>query len=205
MKLLGNWDWDCNTFLDNYADYSLAANLPQASGLGEATSAAVGAPPPVADDPKKDVMVTPGADIGDAAALGKGTVMEEKIEYRDENGVLLDEEQVKALEGKVSFSTRYETRTRVVDEAGNELSNELVDDGGEADEAEEEEDEGVRGTLAEGSNPETTAAAGEVSDSPAAVEVGDDLEKERVVDDEAGVAEPEAEGSAEVTDSRDEL
>lgn len=42
--------------------------------------------------------------------------MEEKVEYRDEDGNLLDEAQVAALEGKVSFSTRYETRTRMVDQ-----------------------------------------------------------------------------------------
>lgn len=46
---------------------------------------------------------------------------EERIEYRDQDGNLLDEEQVKALEGKVEFKTRYETRTRVIDENGNEI------------------------------------------------------------------------------------
>jgi dolichyl-phosphate-mannose-protein mannosyltransferase len=46
---------------------------------------------------------------------------EERVEYRDQDGNLLDPEQVKALEGKVEFKTRYETRTRVVDENGNEL------------------------------------------------------------------------------------
>lgn len=46
---------------------------------------------------------------------------EEKVEYRDQDGNLLDEEQVKALEGKVSFKTRYETRTRLVDAQGNEI------------------------------------------------------------------------------------
>jgi dolichyl-phosphate-mannose-protein mannosyltransferase len=46
---------------------------------------------------------------------------EEKVEYRDQDGNLLDLKQVKALEGKVSFKTRYETRTRMVDEAGNEI------------------------------------------------------------------------------------
>jgi dolichyl-phosphate-mannose-protein mannosyltransferase len=48
---------------------------------------------------------------------------EEKIEYRDQDGNLLDPEQVKSLEGKVSFKTRYETRTRLVDAAGNEIPN----------------------------------------------------------------------------------
>lgn len=46
---------------------------------------------------------------------------EERVEYRDQHGNLLDEEQVKALEGKVEFQTRYETRTRLVDADGNEI------------------------------------------------------------------------------------
>lgn len=46
---------------------------------------------------------------------------EEKVEYRDQHGNLLDPQQVKELEGKVSFKTRYETRTRLVDAAGNEI------------------------------------------------------------------------------------
>lgn len=46
---------------------------------------------------------------------------EERVEYRDQDGNLLNEEQVKALEGKVEFKTRYETRTRVVDADGNEI------------------------------------------------------------------------------------
>lgn len=46
---------------------------------------------------------------------------EERIEYRDQDGNVLDEEQVKALEGKVEFKTRYETRTRMVDADGNEF------------------------------------------------------------------------------------
>lgn len=48
---------------------------------------------------------------------------EERVEYRDQDGNLLNEEQVKALEGKVEFKTRYETRTRVVDEQGREIVN----------------------------------------------------------------------------------
>ena len=46
---------------------------------------------------------------------------EEHIEYRDQHGNILNEEQVKALEGKVEFKTRYETRTRLVDANGNEI------------------------------------------------------------------------------------
>lgn len=46
----------------------------------------------------------------------------EKVEYRDQDGNILNEEQVKDLEGKVSFETRYETRTRVIDSEGNEIA-----------------------------------------------------------------------------------
>lgn len=46
---------------------------------------------------------------------------EEKVEYRDQDGNLLDESQVAELEGNVSFSTKYETRTRIIDAGGNEI------------------------------------------------------------------------------------
>ena len=45
-------------------------------------------------------------------------VREEKVEYRDEKGNLLNEQQVKEMEGKVSFSTTYETKTKVLDSEG---------------------------------------------------------------------------------------
>lgn len=66
--------------------------------------------------PLSDAVVTPQASA-DPLILAR----EEKIEYRDQDGNLLNEEQVAALAGKVSFSTRYETRTKLVDEAGNEI------------------------------------------------------------------------------------
>jgi dolichyl-phosphate-mannose-protein mannosyltransferase len=49
---------------------------------------------------------------------------EEKVEYRDQDGNLLDEAQVQALlaEGKATFETKYETRTKLVDEQGNEVN-----------------------------------------------------------------------------------
>ena len=46
---------------------------------------------------------------------------EERVEYRDQDGNLLNDEQVEQLKGKVEFKTRYETRTRVVDANGNEI------------------------------------------------------------------------------------
>ena len=95
---------------------------------------------------------------------------EERIEYRDEAGNILDEEQVKDLEGKVSFSTRYETRTRLVDADGNE-----VFDGVAA-----EEEEGYAGTYAEGRNPETGGVGQDAaSEHPASVDVSGECAQTR--------------------------
>lgn len=101
---------------------------------------------------------------------------EEKIEYRDENGVLLDEDQVKELEGKVSFSTRYETRTRLVDPQGNEIDDyEGVVEG---------EGAGVAGTLAEGRNPDTRNPVGEAeaNTKPARAPAASDVAKEQKIE-----------------------
>jgi dolichyl-phosphate-mannose-protein mannosyltransferase len=48
---------------------------------------------------------------------------EERVEYRDQDGNILDESQVAALksDSKVSFKIKHETRTRLVDADGNEI------------------------------------------------------------------------------------
>lgn len=191
VKLLDTWDWDCNTFFDSYAEYSLA--VPMASGPAPTGQAAQGPAPPVADDPKQDVMVTPGQ----AQAIPLGGVTEEKIEYRDENGQLLDEEQVKALEGKVSFSTRYETRTRLVDAEGNEIHNAVVEEEEEGAEA-----PGVAGTIADAPEPGTDGVE-QASANPPRVNVAEDVAKEKSLEGEQMTAEPESE-AASVT-GKDEL
>lgn len=117
--------------------------------------------------------------------------VEEKVEYRDENGKLLSEEEVAALEGKVSFSTRYETRTRLVDEFGNEVHDGLVEDGrGEAPAKPEGVDSQTYGREA-GSAEMSTADAEE------------DLRKEKSVLGAETTAEPEA--GAEEIKTKDEL
>lgn len=60
--------------------------------------------------------VTPQAAVEEASVR-----REEKVEYRDQDGNLLNEEDVAALAGKVDFQTRYETRTRIIDADGNEI------------------------------------------------------------------------------------
>lgn len=119
---------------------------------------------------------------------------EERIEYRDENGRVLDEEEVSALAGKVSFKTRYETRTRIVDGQGNEIYEGLVDAHGG------EEQAGVAPPHpdVEGRNPETQQdpEAAEPSDAPPTVEVQEDQLKERSVEQEKQEAKPASEAQA---------
>lgn len=77
------------------------------------------APVKEAGEPKEAIS---GAPKAEPRVVSK----EEKVEYRDQNGNLLDPEQVAALEGKVEFQTKYETRTRLIDEAGNEIEEGVV-------------------------------------------------------------------------------
>lgn len=103
----------------------------------------------------------------------------EKIEYRDAAGNLLNEEQVKALEGKVSFETKYETKTQIIDEEGNDVDS-------------------FAGTLAEAEEP-STDFEGEPSGAPPKVNVDGDLKKEskvKVADVKKGQAQPEGEAIA---------
>lgn len=150
------------------------------TGAAATSQAHVGPAPPVAEDPKKDVNLTPR----ERQAPSDGAITEEKVEFRDENGNLLDEEQVKAMEGKVSFSTRYETRTRLVDESGNEIYEGIV----EGDEA------GVAGSYAEGRNPDTQDPLGEneANTVPPQAAVKEDLSKEKSVEESVDVPEPES-------------
>ena len=93
------------------------------------------------------------------------------------------------MEGKVSFSTRYETRTRLVDQAGNEIHDGIVEDAADA--------EGVAGTYAEGRNPDTQDPLGEAEANtvPPQVAVNDDLSKEKSVEESVAVPEPESDAS----------
>ncbi|KAI8957410.1 glycosyltransferase family 39 protein [Daldinia sp. FL1419] len=120
VKLFSTWDWDCNTFLESYEAYSgLGAPIAQTS------QAAVDNKNQAAFQPPADKQEAPNAGISGAPKFEpqnqKVINREERVEYRDQDGNLLNEEQVKALEGKVEFKTKYETRTRVVDANGNEV------------------------------------------------------------------------------------
>jgi dolichyl-phosphate-mannose-protein mannosyltransferase len=89
------------------------------------------APPAQQDEAQKPLNPPNGAE-GAAGISGapqfnmegqKVIGREERVEYRDQDGNLLNEEQVKELSaaGTIEFKTRYETRTRVVDSEGREI------------------------------------------------------------------------------------
>jgi dolichyl-phosphate-mannose-protein mannosyltransferase len=85
------------------------ANVPKPAGGAD----------PIGKDESKVTPQPAGAVPEGQRVLGR----EERVEYRDQDGNLLDAAQVSALaeEGKVTFKTKYETRTRLVDAAGNEI------------------------------------------------------------------------------------
>ena len=116
---------------------------------------------------------------------------EQKVEYRDQDGNMLDEEQVKSLEGKVEFHTRYETRTRTLDIDGNPIP----EAGGSP--------EGVAPPHpdVEGNNPETVGVKEDDSaarkEKPATQsEIKGDVGKEKAIDGaQGGEARPASEGN----------
>ena len=146
VKLFNTWDWDCNTFLDNYSDYtnivSEKTNTPAVATptpVAEVPAApakeqqqqpiiqkdnAVPAVPPVVPAVEKQPEPVKSEEPVDSMITGKpapereNVDPDELVEYRDQDGNLLDEEQVKALEGQVEFATKYETRYRVLDADG---------------------------------------------------------------------------------------
>lgn len=126
VKLFDTWDWDCNAFYPTYQDYALSPIVSNADAVpsSDAPPAPAGGEQGLKDDPKAGVTPIQEGAVPVEAGVSPGSVIsrEEKVEYRDEEGNLLDPERVAELEGKVSFKTRYETRTRVVDEAGNEIA-----------------------------------------------------------------------------------
>ncbi|KAK5069940.1 Dolichyl-phosphate-mannose--protein mannosyltransferase 1 [Lithohypha guttulata] len=167
VKLFDTWDFDCSTFLNDYSEYANivpegdakptvpSLQIPSNKGAEEAVTPqaqpAAGIPPPDAEHPNQQKV------------LGR----EERVEYRDQDGNLLDDAQVSALlaEGKASFSTKYETETKVVDEHGNIIPESAV--------APEHPD-------AEGANPDTKGNVKPGTEVPRAEVSLDDSREEQL-------------------------
>ncbi|TGO56962.1 hypothetical protein BCON_0071g00160 [Botryotinia convoluta] len=206
VKLFEKWDWDCNTFLNNYSDYATqsinanadvhktdspliptnAAEIPAQAGAGEQKPLVEqenvsGAPE---EKPEGLVSSPPAAPVASHSIVSR----EEKVEYRDQDGNILDPEAVKSLEGKVSFKTRYETRTRMVDAQGNEINPPEDDAVGVAPPHPD----------VEGSDPQTVGKAEpDVQEKPLAQrDVQADESKEQSIEkSDGGAAKPASEGN----------
>ncbi|KAL9122204.1 MAG: hypothetical protein Q9187_001239 [Circinaria calcarea] len=177
VKLFDTWDWDCNTFHTDLAQYS--AGSPSAANA-EKTGTPSANLQNEEQTPGSDANVTPQPSVAESI-LNR----EEKVEYRDQDGNLLDEKQVAELEGKVSFSTRYETRTRVVDADGNEIADGSAGAEGFAPPHPDVDRE-----------PETAADVPENDgrDSPATASLDGDIGKEKAVNEaKTGMPRPASE------------
>jgi dolichyl-phosphate-mannose-protein mannosyltransferase len=134
------------------------------------------------------ISEAPAALVSEPAKLAPGHSIvsrEERIEYRDQDGNLLDPEQVKAMEGKVSFKTRYETRTRMVDAYGNEIA--VPEEAGVAPPHPD----------VEGIDRETVGVPAGVQDEPLAQKKveADESKGESIAKSNVGVAKPASEGN----------
>ncbi|PGH26727.1 hypothetical protein AJ80_01673 [Polytolypa hystricis UAMH7299] len=204
-KLLGSWDYDCKTFYTDLAKYStplkVGSKPPRSSSPVVATpevKAPRQQPPPQQQQQQQHRQEAKVAEVkGDNSAVTPLPVAAESlvsrvdsVVYRDQDGNILNEEQVAELQkdGKVSFETRYETRTRVIDAEGRELSYEQKNAPDHPD--------------AEGQNPETAGKNDEPAspaDKPASVP-GEEKSVER--DDDK--PKPASEGN-EATQKHDDL
>ncbi|KAH0543747.1 hypothetical protein FGG08_001929 [Glutinoglossum americanum] len=176
VKLFSPWDWDCNTFYTDLAQYNsnaaptIQTSSPIAPSPSQEQVIAQGDQGQKPLVPAGDANVTPGVPPDGAGISHTILSREERVEYRDQDGNLLDEAAVKSLSGKVSFKTRYETRTRLVDPFGNEIS----------DGVDVEVPVAPPHPDAEGRNPETAEnEKAESTDTPATADVAESDEEKR--------------------------
>ncbi|KAF3941324.1 hypothetical protein ABW19_dt0202775 [Dactylella cylindrospora] len=186
-KLLPKWDWDCNTFFNTYEEY--AKYTPAKSGAtsaGASASAQGGEQGQVHEPP----AASQEAKIDDALPVhGEVVAREERVEYRDQDGNLIPEDKIAELEGKVEFQTRYETRTRIINQHGEEIdAGDIVLDDVEAIPAAPEAVE--PGTVEE-------VASADVQQPVEAVVEDKNTKSRRFEADGANEPEPPADASAE--------
>uniref|UniRef100_A0A060T6Y3 Dolichyl-phosphate-mannose--protein mannosyltransferase n=1 Tax=Blastobotrys adeninivorans TaxID=409370 RepID=A0A060T6Y3_BLAAD len=130
-------DFDCNAFLDSYDDYTQSTipatpetvlDVPSDAPADQAAPAEdnsfgeteEGQQPQVeVSELQSDPGVTPSASKDSFSMLGQ----EQSVEYRDENGDLMDPEIAQKLiaEGNVEVRTQSSTANRYFDKDGNEI------------------------------------------------------------------------------------
>ncbi|CRG82950.1 dolichyl-phosphate-mannose-proteinmannosyltransferase [Talaromyces islandicus] len=118
VRLMGSWDFACDTFHTDLSEYT-THYTPAVNAVQSEAPAAVPQQQQVGNDQPDQPVVTPQP--ADSRVIGR----EERVEYRDEAGNILDPEQVAQLqkEGKVSLQTKYQTQTRLIDANGREIIN----------------------------------------------------------------------------------
>ena len=204
VKLFDTWDFDCNNFHTSVSpklalSINLDANLALQLDLYDIEAPSGSAQQTDGPAIPSSQQVAPAEQVTPQAAVENAQVKkEEKVEYRDQDGNLLDEAHVEALRGKVSFNTKYETRTRVVDADGNDV------------------DEGPAGGVEGGFAPphpdvERLPSTGKDDNDddgreyPATASPEEDVGKEKSVDKEnKGKPKPGSEGN-QATPKKDEL
>ena len=214
VKLFTGWDWDCNIFFDELKQYdefsasSISPDGPQPTGsqavakevkkgkkdLTLEERMAKGAPPA-----KDDTTGSPAKPIAEQI-IGNIVREEQKVEYRDQDGNILNEEQVKALEGQVEFKTKYETRIKTLDADGIEIPGAYRVIG----ESEEEVlDQNILQVAPQGVNEETEKGAEVVEprDQPPQVDVKPELVKAEVPEEVLMDAKPASEAESETASS----
>lgn len=142
--------------------------------------------PEIKDDPSNIEIdasaITPQVEYDEGQVVSH----EEQVEYRDQDGNILDADEVASLmaEGLASFETKYETRTRLIDDEGNVVDT-IIDQGGVAPDHPD----------VEGQNPSTKRDPEEQArDQPAEAKAGGSVKKE---DD--GEAKPASDASEATT------
>lgn len=132
---------------------------------GDAQPTVPSAQIPSRGPPEVSTAMNAVPEVSDVPEQHAPGIVNEKVEYRDQDGNLLDEDMVASLmaEGKASFSTKYETETVLVDELGNVVQEQSSIAPGHPD--------------TEGVNPDTKGEP-KPSSEPAAAEVSLDDSKE---------------------------
>ncbi|CBF76842.1 hypothetical protein AN4761.2 [Aspergillus nidulans FGSC A4] len=120
VKLLKSWDFDCNTFytdLNQYVTHFSSVN----SAVPTTAASIPQSPAPVKAEPKQEQKEQKEAKVESqepsitSSSIPKIRGTQARVEYRDQQGNILDEAVVDSLrkEGKISIETRHETRTRL--------------------------------------------------------------------------------------------
>ncbi|CAI6086799.1 unnamed protein product [Clonostachys chloroleuca] len=127
VKLFPTWDFDCKNFHDSLDQYTYltveaGTNPTPTPSVADAVVPENDAQKPLGDAPEAKAPEVKAPEAKAPVEEVKVVAAEEQVvEYRDQNGNLLNEEQVKSLrEQSAEFSTKLETETQVAEDIAKE-------------------------------------------------------------------------------------